>query len=188
MSWFSVSAIVAGSVIRLNYAIHSRGSNDMNKPTISLLAVLLNPLVCSVALAGDTQPKAQVSLMGMLLEWRYPESEFNGAQMSDAAVKGIQSIKSKAILTTPDSAEKVLEFYRNKLNVDAEGKNLDEKEGERVTTDRSVLIQDVSVAGNSKLYVIAINEIKSSTTLVVSRTDGAAETRIAWSNFRQLGP
>ena len=124
----------------------------------------------------------------MLLEWRYPESKFNGAEISDAAVAEISAIKSKAVLTTPDSAEKVMAFYRKKLNVDAEGKNLDEKEGERIKTDRSVLIQDVSGDRPSKLYVIAINGTKSSTTLVVSRTDGDDETRIAWSNYRQLWP
>lgn len=159
----------------------------MLKPTMSL-AFLLVQLACCVAVADDAQPKEEVTLMGMLVEWRYPESKFNGAQMSDAAVKGIQSIKCKAMLTTPDSVEKVMEFYQNKLNVDAEGKNLGEKEGERITTDRSVMIQDASGAGTSKLYVIAINGAKSSTTLVVSRADGEAETRIAWSNYRQLWP
>lgn len=160
----------------------------MFKQKLSLATLLAVPLLCSVAVADDAPAKEQVTLMGMLLEWRYPESKFHGAETADAGVKGISSIKSKAILTTPDSVEKVMDFYQSKLKADAEGKNLDEKEGERITTDRSVLIQDVSGAGASKLYVIAINGTKSSTTLVVSRADGEDETRIAWSNYRQLWP
>jgi hypothetical protein len=155
---------------------------------ISLATLVVLPLVCRLGMADEAPPEEKVTLLGMLLEWRYPESKFNGAETSDAAVKEISAIKSKAILTTPDSAEKVMDFYRKKLNVDAEGKNLDEKEGERITTDRSVLIQDVSGDRTSKLYVIAINGAKSSTTLVVSRTDGDDVTRIAWSNYRRLWP
>ena len=150
-----------------------------------LAAIVVFPVAC--CMADDDPPEERVTLMGMLLEWRYPDSKFNGAESSDAAVSEISAIKSKAILTTPDSAEKVMDFYREKLKVDAEGRNLGEKEAERLTTDRSVLIQDVS-GERSKLYVIAINAAKSSTTLVVSRADGDDVTRIAWSNYRQLFP
>jgi hypothetical protein len=152
-----------------------------------LAATVIFPLVCGLGIADDAVPQERVTLMGMLLQWRYPDSKFNGAETADAAVSGISAIKSKAILTTPDSAEKVMDFYRDKLNVDADGKNLGENEGERVTTDRSVLIQDVS-GDRTKLYVIAINGAKSSTTLVVSRAEGDDFTRIAWSNYRQLLP
>lgn len=153
----------------------------------SLAAIVIIPLACCLSVADDDQPEERVTLMGMLLEWRYPDSKFNGADSSDAAVSDVSAIKSKAILTTPDSAEKVMGFYREKLKVGADGKNLGEKEGEWITTDRSVLIQEVS-GERSKLYVIAINAAKSSTTLVVSRADGDDVTRIAWSNYRQLAP
>lgn len=160
----------------------------MRKTICSLAGLFVAALTCCFGITGDARSEEQVTLMGMLLEWRYPDSKFNGAESSDAAVSGISAIKSKAILTTPDSAEKVMEFYRRKLNVDTVGKNLAEKEGERVTTDRSILIQDVSGDGPSKLYVIAMNGAKSSTTLVVSRAAGDEMTRIAWSNYRQLFP
>jgi len=124
----------------------------------------------------------------MLSEWQYPGSKFNGAESSDAAVSDVSSIKSKAVLTTPDSAEKVVAFYLQKLKVDSAGKNLGEKDGERLTTNRSVSIQDNSGGRPMKLYIIAINETGSSTTLVVSRSEGEATTHIAWSNFRQLWP
>ncbi len=160
----------------------------MVRPKHALAFFALAIFVYSISVGDETQPKKQVTLMGMLSEWMYPESKFHGAQSGDAAVSDISAIKSKAVLTTTDSVDKVMDFYRKKLNVDQDGKNLDEKEGERITTDRSVLIQNVSGDGQSSLFVIAINGPKSSTTLVVSRPEGDDITRIAWSNYRQLWP
>lgn len=145
-------------------------------------------IACNLGFAIDPPRKENVTLLGMLSEWQYPGSKFNGAESSDAAVSHISSIKSKAVLTTPDSAEKVVAFYRQKLKVDAAGTNLGEKAGERITTSRSVSIQDNSDGRPLKLYIIAINETGSSTTLVVSRSEGEEATHIAWSNFRQLSP
>ncbi len=160
----------------------------MLKHKVSLSALVVVSVVCCLCAAEDAPPKERVTLMGMLLEWRYPESKFNGAESADAAVKEISAIKSKAVLTTPDSVQQVMDFYCKKLNVDARGRNLDEKQGERITTDRSVMIQDVGGDRTSKLFVIAINGARSSTTLVVSRSDGDAVTRIGWSDYRQLSP
>lgn len=157
-----------------------------NRITIAACGVLA--ITCNLGFADDPSSEKGATLLGMLSEWQYPASKFHGAESSDAAVSDISSIKSKAVLTTPDSAEKVVAFYRQKLKVDAAGKNLGEKEGERLTTKRSVSIQDNSDGRSLKLYIIAINETGSSTTLVVSRSEGEETTHIAWSNFRQLWP
>ena len=152
--------------------------------TLALACVALG-----VVTAADGPPKEQPTLMGMLQEWMYPKSKFHGAQGSDAGVSNISATKCKAMLTTPDSLGKVMAFYCKKLNVDIKGKNLGEKEGERITTDRSVLIQ--SVSGDlpaPNLYVIAVNAPKSSTTLVISRPDRSDVTLIAWSSYRRLWP
>ena len=145
-------------------------------------------VACNLGLADDSQSEKRVTLLGMLSEWQYPDSTFKGAETCDAGVSDISSIKSKAVLTTLDSVEKVVAFYQQKLKVDSAGKNLGEKEGERITTKRSVSIQDNSDGRPLKLYIIAINELRSSTTLVVSRSEGEETTHIAWSNFRKLGP
>src|SRR5205809_599913 len=92
--------------------------------TIAAFGVLA--IACNLGLAGDPPSKKNVTLLGMLSEWQYPGSKFNGAESSDAAVSDISSIKSKAVLTTPDSAEKVVAFYRQKLKADSAGKNLGE--------------------------------------------------------------
>ena len=160
----------------------------MSGKRITIAAFGVLAIACNLGLAGDPPSKKNVTLMGMLSEWQYPGSKFNGAESSDAGVNGIGSIKSKAVLTTSDSAEKVVGFYRQKLKVDQAGKNLGEKDGERITTNRSVSIQDNSDGRPLKLYIIAINETGSSTTLVVSRSDGEKTTHIAWSSFRQIWP
>jgi hypothetical protein len=157
-----------------------------NRITLAALGVLA--MACDVGLAAEPPPEKNVTLLGMLSEWQYPGSKFNGAESSDAAVSEISSIKSKAVLTTPDSAEKVVAFYLEKLKVDSTGKNLGEKDGERITTKRSVSIQDNSNDRPLKLTIIAMNETGSSTTLVISRAEGEPTTHIAWSNFRQLWP
>ena len=155
---------------------------------ITMAAFVVLAIACNLGRADDPPSEKRVTLLGMLSEWQYPGSTFKGAETSDAGVSDISSIKSKAVLTTPDSAEKVVAFYKQKLNVDSTGKNLDEKEGERITTKRSVSIQDDSDGRPLKLVIIAINEAGSSTTLVVSRSEGEETTHIAWSNFRKLGP
>ena len=151
-------------------------------------------LVCLCLVSADEAPSQQekpLTLMGLLTEWQYPDAEFHGGRMSDAGVTGIVSIKCKSVLSTSDPAEKVLAFYLTKLHVDAEGTDLDQKGSERVTTDRSVLVQKVS-EGDSPLYVIAVNgpiaENLASTTLVISRPRGEDRTRIAWSTYRQFKP
>ncbi len=173
-----------------------------------LTALLSTSLTCSSFVVGDDDTNAGkkvlapdltaddatdagesgVTLLGMLSEWIYPGAKFHGAESSDAAVSDICSSKSKAVLTTPESAEKVVTFYQKKLGVDSEGKNIEMKEGERVTTTRSISIQDNSVDRPLQLFIIAINDKGASTTLVVSRHASEEVTHIAWSNWRQLDP
>ena len=82
----------------------------MLQKRITIVVLALLSITCN-SLADDPPQKAPVTLMGMVSEWRYPESLFQGAETSDAAVKDVVSMKSKAALTTSDSAEKVVAFY-----------------------------------------------------------------------------
>jgi hypothetical protein len=166
----------------------SHGVQQMIGNRIAITAIGILALTWNLGLADEPSSRKSLSLLTMLGEWQYPDSKFQGAESSDAGISDITSIKSKAVLTTPDSAEKVVAFYRQKLKVDSAGKNLGEKDGERVTTKRSVSIQDDSNSRPLKLYIIAINEESSSTTLVVSRSEGEETTHITWSNFRHLRP
>lgn len=172
---------------------HPKGTHTMFRNRIAIVAVTVLAIACNLAFAADppaedSPPEKGVLLMGMLSEWIYPGSKFHGAVSSDAAVRDISSIKCKAVLTTPDSVEKVLAFYLKQLNVDSTGNNLGGKANERITTNRAVSIQDNSEGRPLKLYIIAIDEADTSTTLVLSRSEGEQTTNIAWSNFRQLTP
>lgn len=155
---------------------------------IAIAALGAFAIACSTANADEPPSAEGATLIGMLSQWHYPGAKFNGAEMSDAAVSDISSIKCKAVLTTPDPAEKVVAHYLTKLKVDSAGKNLGKKEGERITTKRSVSVQDDSNGRQLKLYIIAINQTDSSTTLVISRCEGEETTHVAWSNYRQLAP
>ncbi len=151
-------------------------------------------LSCLCLVSADEAPSKDektVTLMGMLMEWHYPDAEFGGGQMSDAGVTGVASIKCKSVLTTPDPADKVLAFYLKKLHVNKEGVNLDQKGTERVTTDRSVLVQTVSdgrfTAARHRHQrphrrKANVNDIGH------QPSTGEGKTRIAWSCYRQLGP
>lgn len=154
---------------------------------MALLAIFF--ATCNLSLAEEKVPGVRVTLLGMLNEWIYPKSEFGGAQTSDAAVTDIYAIKSKATLTTTDPIDQVLKFYCDKLVVNEEGKNLNQKkEGERITTDQSILVQNLSDDDENALYLISINGKDSSTNLVLSRPHDAKVTRIGWSNYRKLEP
>lgn len=158
-----------------------------NQLQVAVLGVLTVFGTCGLA---DEVPKDKpVSLLGMLDEWLYPGAKFQGAETSDAAVSDISSIKSQALFTTTDSAEKVLSHYRAKLNVDAKGANVGkENDGENLKGKRSVLVQNNSAGRSLKLYIVAVNDVGSSTTLVISRAATEETTYIAWSNFRNLSP
>ena len=159
----------------------------LNKIVVGLTVSVLVTLVSPESYGGPA-PEGAPTLMGMVSEWQYPNSKFHGARGSDAAITDISSIKCKAVLTTTDPVEKVVTFYRDKLKVDSDGNSLGGTKGERVTSTRSVSIQDNSEGRPLKLFIIVVNEEGSSTTLVVSRAENEAETHIAWSHFRQLWP
>lgn len=157
-----------------------------NRITIAVLFILA--VTCGDGPADDARPKAPVTLLGMLSEWQYPGSKFNGAESSDAGVEGIFSVKCKAVLTTPDSADKVVAYYQQQLNVDSSGKALGQNKEDQLPKKRTVSIQDSTAGRPLKLYIICINEKTSSTTLVISRAEAEELTHIAWSNFRHLEP
>ena len=160
----------------------------MRRRGITLAALTIVTSLGASSIADDPPVEKSFTLMGILSEWLYPDAKFHGAESSDAAVRDISSIKSKALLATPDPVDKVVAYYLEKLKVDAAGTNLGQKDGQRITTRRSVSIQDNSDDRPLKLAIIAVNETGNSTTLVISRAENEKTTHIAWSNFRQLWP
>lgn len=160
----------------------------MLKRLLTVTTLLIVLFAGVTGLADVPSPSESVTLMGLLHEWVYPESKFQGGEMSDAAVTGISAIKSKAIHSTPDPFEKVMAHYLKKLNVDADGQSLNDKQGQKTKGERSVIIQQISKESPSHLVIIHVNGPNSSTTLVLSRSVNDALTQIAWLDYRQIAP
>ncbi len=154
-----------------------------------LVAAILLSIAC-VSLtphtAGGDEP---VTLMGTISQWNYPKSKLHGAEMSDAATvdsdgkRTDQSFVCKTTMTTDDSVEKVIAFYKAKLAPD---KNADDQTKAELKGGRSVLVSDDSEGRPFSLHTILVNTAKTSTTLIVSRGDGETKTHIVWKHYVRL--
>jgi hypothetical protein len=149
-----------------------------------LLASLATLLICTST--SFSHAEESISLMSTLAEWQYPDSKFNGATMSDGGNPTLQSIKCTAVLTTTDPVSKVVEFYAKKLEVspDSESPTTDAKPTPAIA--RSVIVQDDSKDRPVAIHVIVVNQERTSTTLVISRSETETETHIAWSHYIRL--
>jgi hypothetical protein len=127
----------------------------------------------------EPAPQKDVTLMGILAEWMYPGSKFEGAQMSDGGNRTIQSVKCQSILTTADPFDKVVGFYEHKFVSGPDRREVVIKGAHA----QSVSSQDDSLSRPLLLRVIVVNRAQSSTTLVISRAAGETKTHIAWSHF-----
>lgn len=130
----------------------------------------------------------QLSLMQTLAEWKYPDSKMlGGASMSDGGNRLVQSVKCRAVLTTPDPIEKVINFYSKKLVAPPDVILPNTKAEDLVPDGKSVSIQDDSLGRTVTVRVIVINKSDTSTTLVISRANDEKETHIAWLHYVRIG-
>ncbi len=154
-----------------------------------LIATLLLSVVCASIAFHPAVADEPVTLMGTISKWSYPKSKLNGAEMSDAATvdsdgkRTIQSFVCKTTMTTDDSVEKVLAFYKSKLTRD---KNADDKTKADLKDGRSVLVSDDSEGRPFALHTILVNTATTSTTLIVSRGSGETKTHIVWKHYVRL--
>ena len=130
--------------------------------------------------AAHSSASGDITLMQTMDEWRYPQAKMpHGARMSDGGNASLQSLKCSAVLTTPDPIEKVIAFYSDKLKDDPAKDKIEGK---------SVNDLDDSPRRPITLRVFSVNTASSSTSLVISRAEGEAETHIAWSHYLRLDP
>ena len=136
---------------------------------------------------AEAAPPETRSLLGMLAEWQYPESKMlGGATMSDGGNPLIQSVKCRAILTTPDPVEKVIKFYEEKFATPAITDPLGNRLPIKDSDAKSVSTQDDSQDRPVTVRVIVVNKADTATTLVISRAAGEKETHIAWVHYLRL--
>ncbi|WP_236618217.1 hypothetical protein [Rhodopirellula europaea] len=154
-----------------------------------LIAAILFSVACASIASQPATADESVTLMGTISQWSYPNSNLNGAEMSDAATvnsdgnRTVQSLVCKTTMTTDDSVEKVLAFYKTKLAPD---KNADDKTKAKLKDGRSVLVSDDSEGRPFALHTILVNTLSTSTTLIVSRGSGETKTYIVWKHYVRL--
>lgn len=140
--------------------------------------------------SGSISPAPSKTLIGTIAEWRYPEAEIDGGgrtSVSDGAtmrggVRTTASTRLQTVMTTPDSFEKVVEFYVKKFGVtEDEAQRVDAPEG-----GQSVFAQDDSKDRPLSLRVISVNRDDTATTIVISRSRDEKLTHIAWSQYHWI--
>jgi hypothetical protein len=82
-------------------------------------------------------------------------------------------------MTTPDSFEKVVEFYVKKFGVTED----DTQRVDAPAGGQSVFSQDDSKDRPLSLRVISVNRDDTATTIVISRSPDEKLTHIAWSQY-----
>ncbi len=147
------------------------------RPRPRSLAVGLPILaVIAVASAGFLRPAHAVpedgiTFMQTLEPWKYPGIDrIHGGSMADGGNPRIESLKCRAVMTTPDPFDKVVDFY------EARAKAFGDEA-------RAVYSQDDSEGRPVKLRTIFIHRDDTSTSLAISRAEGEKETHIAWSHY-----
>jgi hypothetical protein len=150
--------------------------------SIASLLIVVFGATCAGSHKCNAASEDRLTLMGSLAEWMYPQADFGGAEMSDGGSRSILSVKCQAILTTADSFEKVANFYEQKFVSGPPQVRAAVKGSEA----QSVSIQDDSAKRPVRVRVMMVNRAKTSTTLVISRTEGETKTHIAWSHFVRL--
>ena len=125
-------------------------------------------------------------LLGTIVKWQYPESRIGGAEMADAATvdatgkRTVPSTVLKTTMTTKDSAEDVVKFYRALLVRDAKA---DDKLGTKPDEGRCVTFSDESEGRSFAFHTIIVNTSNTSTVIIVTRGDDEKETRITWKRY-----
>ena len=137
--------------------------------------------------AADGHPAKSITLLGTLEEWKYPGSKMpQGATMrGNGPYPPMQFVTCQTVLTTPDSIEKVIDFYSTKFK-DVPDKSAESGKGTKLEDAQSVIVQEESKNRPVTERVILVNRAKSSTTLVISRAEAEKLTHITWLHFIRL--
>ncbi|QDU88082.1 hypothetical protein Pla175_14520 [Pirellulimonas nuda] len=149
-------------------------------------------LACTLTLVAPSVAAEQLSLLGMLEEWKYPDSPFSGAQMSDGATvdaagkRTTQSIVCNAEMMTEAPIKEVVEYYQTKLSPMPKAEGDDAPPAD--DAGRSVVFSDDSEGRPFAVHTVLVNTHDTSTTLIISRGKDEALTHIAWKQYRRLGP
>ena len=156
-----------------------------------LFASVFTVLFCLGASSFAVDDKEPVTLLGTIVKWKYPGSKIHGAAMTDAATmdaskkRTVPSTMLKTTMTTADSVEDVLKFYKTLLKRDA---SIVDKLGDKAATGRSAIFSDESEGRPFVFHTISVNTSNASTILIVTRGAEETETRITWKRYLRHKP
>jgi hypothetical protein len=143
-------------------------------------------LLCVIVLSTTVSADEPVTLMGTIIKWRYPDATIGKSEMSDAATmdavgqRTVPSTVLKTTMSTRDSVEKVVEFYRDLLTRNPAN---DGKLGIGPQIGRSVLFSDESEGRPFLFHTILVNAADTSTILIITRGNDEELTRITWKQY-----
>ena len=127
-----------------------------------------------------------VTLLGTIVKWRYPDADIGKSAMSDAATiaadgkRTVPSTVLKTTMTTADSVDKVVAFYRDLLTRSPAN---DTRLGHDPKVGRSVEFSDESDGRPFAFHTIIVNYANTSTTIIITRGDNEKTTRITWKQY-----
>ncbi len=154
-------------------------------------APIFTVLFCLSTLSFAATDDEPVTLLGTIVKWQYPKSKISRAEMADAATvdasgkRTVPSIVLKTTMTTKDSVEDVLKFYRTLLTRDPK---IDDKLGVQSDAGRSVTFNDESEGRPFVFHTIIVNTSTASTILIVTRGADENKTRITWKRYSRMAP
>lgn len=129
-----------------------------------------------------------VTLIGTIVKWRYPDAEIGKSEMSDAATvkldgeRTVPSTDLRTTMTTDDSVDKVIAFYKTLLTRSAAN---DAQLGFGPDEGISIRFSDESAGRNFELHTVLVNAANISTVVIVTRGNGESQTHITWKQFRR---
>ena len=94
----------------------------MRRPTRIVLGLMLAGLATfhsgAISAGEDAKETPRITLMTELSRWLYPEAKLvDGATMADGGLPDFQSVQCSSVLATSDPMEKVVDFYKKKLEI-----------------------------------------------------------------------
>lgn len=156
----------------------------------ALLPIFALLLCCGTTnIAEHTHDDEPITLLGTISKWQYPKSKIDGAEMKDAATlnatgnRTVASVLLTTTMTTEDSVEDVIEFYKTLLT---RNENNEDKLGLDPDVGRSVMFANESEERPFKFHTIQIVTPTTSTTIIVTRGENEEKTRITWKHYSQL--
>ncbi|MEZ6089460.1 MAG: hypothetical protein R3C05_15815 [Pirellulaceae bacterium] len=154
--------------------------------TIRPIMIMSLTFFCTTVISLNADADEPITLMGTIVKWRYPDAEIGKSTIEDGATvsaEGNRTVSSsvlKTSMSTPDTVEKVLAFYRELLTRSPAS---DQKLGIEPLVGRSVVFSDDSEGRPFAMHTIVVNSSNASTTLIITRGNDEARTHITWKQY-----